>query len=526
MGYNSGKPTTTIVLNRSNVAGATATAAFNALKATVDALSGGGGGSTWGLITGTLSDQADLQAALDAKADDSDITSLDTRVDALEAAPPAHTHVIGDIISLQTTLDAKADDSDITALDARVDALELAPPAHPHAQSEITNLVSDLAAKQPLDADLTAIAGLTRTKGDLIVGGASAWVDLPVGSDNQVLTADASQASGVKWATPSSAGDVSGPASSVAGEFAVFDDTTGKVIDFRGDCRIVGTVPNDGFSLYLNPANGTVPSGGDGSFGHHKRHVTAVSKFFHQRELSGLFVPLAPDPAEITVAKAAPTAPSSTSFQYDELTAFTVSSGTLTARTITDTADYYRVPRVGLVSAASIGAAVAIHQGTVAQTIMRNLNSVITFAIADTNAPTNVMRAFIGWASTGAAAISTTVNPNTLQNCIGIGQVDGSTNWHIIRGSSGAAAASVDTGVAISRFSLIRLEITYIASSNSVYVGMGTPGANSDSFNTTYSTTIPAVTEPLVFRAWRSNGIASTSVAIDLVNLTLVTPRA
>lgn len=30
---------------------------------------------------------------------------------------------------------------------------------------------------QPLDADLTAIAGLTRTRGDLIRGGASAWED-------------------------------------------------------------------------------------------------------------------------------------------------------------------------------------------------------------------------------------------------------------------------------------------------------------------------------------------------------------
>lgn len=38
---------------------------------------GTGGASAWGEITGTLSDQTDLQAALDAKADSSDLTGID-----------------------------------------------------------------------------------------------------------------------------------------------------------------------------------------------------------------------------------------------------------------------------------------------------------------------------------------------------------------------------------------------------------------------------------------------------------------
>lgn len=36
---------------------------------------GGGGGAVWGSITGTLSDQTDLQAALDAKLDKTGETS-------------------------------------------------------------------------------------------------------------------------------------------------------------------------------------------------------------------------------------------------------------------------------------------------------------------------------------------------------------------------------------------------------------------------------------------------------------------
>jgi len=50
----------------------------------------GPGGGDWGDIGGTLSDQTDLQAALDAK------------------APTSHSHVIGDTTGLQTALDAKA----------------------------------------------------------------------------------------------------------------------------------------------------------------------------------------------------------------------------------------------------------------------------------------------------------------------------------------------------------------------------------------------------------------------------------
>jgi len=82
---------------------------------TLNASGGGGGGAgDWGSIGGTLSDQTDLQSALDAK------------------AASSHTHSISNVTNLQTTLDGKASSS------------------HTHAQSDITSLVSDLAAKAPL----------------------------------------------------------------------------------------------------------------------------------------------------------------------------------------------------------------------------------------------------------------------------------------------------------------------------------------------------------------------------------------
>jgi hypothetical protein len=59
---------------------------------------------------------------------------------------------------------------------------------------------------QPLSARLTDVAGLAPTKGRLIVGDGTNWVDLGVGSNNQVLTADSAQSKGVKWATAASGG--------------------------------------------------------------------------------------------------------------------------------------------------------------------------------------------------------------------------------------------------------------------------------------------------------------------------------
>lgn len=59
---------------------------------------------------------------------------------------------------------------------------------------------AELAAyAQPLDADLTTIAGLPTTKGGLIVGGGSAWVEVPVGVNGSLLVADSTQSAGVRW---------------------------------------------------------------------------------------------------------------------------------------------------------------------------------------------------------------------------------------------------------------------------------------------------------------------------------------
>lgn len=59
---------------------------------------------------------------------------------------------------------------------------------------------------QAYDADLAAIAGLSPTKGNLIVGNGSTWVALGVGTNGQVPTADSAQSTGIAWQTPGGGG--------------------------------------------------------------------------------------------------------------------------------------------------------------------------------------------------------------------------------------------------------------------------------------------------------------------------------
>jgi len=105
-----------------------------------------------------------------------------------------HTGVqaISTVTDLQTTLDAKQPiDTDLTTIAGLTattnnmiqsvgSAWASRTPAQVKtalaiAQSDVTNLVTDLAAKQPLDTDLTTIAGLTATTDNMIQSVGSAW---------------------------------------------------------------------------------------------------------------------------------------------------------------------------------------------------------------------------------------------------------------------------------------------------------------------------------------------------------------
>lgn len=69
-----------------------------------DESGGGGGGATWGQIGGTLSNQTDLQNALDAKANVSAVNSLAGSIAVVETSPATANHAVGDLIVFNNQL--------------------------------------------------------------------------------------------------------------------------------------------------------------------------------------------------------------------------------------------------------------------------------------------------------------------------------------------------------------------------------------------------------------------------------------
>ena len=86
---------------------------------------GSSGGGAWGEITGTLSDQTDLQDALDAKADSADLGDLaekdqaawSTDISGIPSTFPPETHNHDDRYYTETEIDTKFNGVTFTTVD-------------------------------------------------------------------------------------------------------------------------------------------------------------------------------------------------------------------------------------------------------------------------------------------------------------------------------------------------------------------------------------------------------------------------
>lgn len=176
-----------------------------------DAASGGGGAVTSvfgraGVVTAQAGDYTKAQVGLGNVDNTSDVgkpvsTAQQAALDLKETIT-AHN---ADVATLNASIAAKADaaatttalagkqplDSDLTTIagltPSNSDTLQYIAGAWANrtaaqvkatlaiAESDVTNLVTDLAAKQPLDSDLTTIAGLTATTDNFLQAKASAW---------------------------------------------------------------------------------------------------------------------------------------------------------------------------------------------------------------------------------------------------------------------------------------------------------------------------------------------------------------
>jgi hypothetical protein len=140
---------------------------------TIQASGGGGGVATWGTIIGVVSDQLDLQSALDTKAGTThahaitDVTGLDTSLSVLAGSIDTKEPIIAvkqsafnkAFGSVTDTVcqgnDARLSDSRTPTAHTHVKA-NITDFAHTHPQTDVTGLVTDLGGKEPANANIQA----------------------------------------------------------------------------------------------------------------------------------------------------------------------------------------------------------------------------------------------------------------------------------------------------------------------------------------------------------------------------------
>jgi len=144
----------------------------------------------WGIITGNLGSQTDLQMALQNK---SDISHTHTSSQVGLGNVTNNKQINAAIASVDGNLVSWSGTTGDTVVDSGKKASDFAAAAHTHTPSQagLGNVTNDVQIPK----------SLVTAKGDLLIGtGSAAVAKQTVGSNGQILQADSSQPTGVKWA--------------------------------------------------------------------------------------------------------------------------------------------------------------------------------------------------------------------------------------------------------------------------------------------------------------------------------------
>jgi hypothetical protein len=234
---------------------------------------------------------------------------------------------------------------------------------------------------------------------------------------------------------------------------------------------------------------------------------------------SGEVRPLQPSFAELSIGLWR-TAPNSTTVQALNFPVGTA-TGTATARTIATTSLLASLSKIGYVSAATAAALAGWRSGV--NQFWLSTNQVrggfyvkIQFAVTVVSTDS---RWFAGLSASTAAP--TNVEPNTINNIIGVGKVAGLANLQLITKGTGAAT-TVDLGAnfpAATANTLYEIAVKNDQKNAAVDISITRKDVAFTQFFSFYTSTIPAIDIPMGIQVWICNNATAAANSLDLASI-------
>lgn len=201
-------------------------------------------------------------------------------------------------------------------------------------------------------------------------------------------------------------------------------------------------------------------------------------------------------------------------------------TGTATARTVATTNMLTRMTRLAYVSAATAGSLAGAREAAAKYTLgagggLGGFFARYRFGVSDAAAVSGA-RMFVGLSS--ATGAPTNVEPSTLTNSVGVAQLSGSSNLHIVFGGA-AAGTPVDLGANFPANTL---------SADAYELSMFSPAAGNLNWQVTRLNTgqvasgqitsgLPLGTTLLCHQLWRTNNATALAVGLDICGIYMET---
>jgi len=125
-----------------------------------------------------------------------------------------------------------------------------------------------------------------------------------------------------------------------------------------------------------------------------------------------------------------------------------------------------------------------------------------------------------------ATGAPTNVEPNTLTNCVGVGQLSTSNNLHVIFNDGAGTASVIDLGANFpANGNASAYKVTFIALANGGSIDYTVERIGTAfSATGTLATDLPANNTLMAVQLWRTNNATLLAVALDLIGLYIETP--